>query len=334
MVSNDRLTRLADEVTSPEVFRDGGYPWAAWDVLRREAPVFRHENHVDLGRNWGSVWLITRYADIMEISKNPTRWNQHYTQKEPVEGVPQHHIIAMDPPEHAVYRNLLNRRFTPRTYAAGARLRGGCGEAIEEVVDRLFDPVRGEGRCDFVGDIAARLPVYAICSLMGVPQEVGPSMFQWASEISGADDPEYQRGRTRQQTFADAQRNMTGYFSKLAEERRRQPREDLMTALVQSEIDGQPLPEQDLVQYAWILMQGGNSTTRNGTAGGMLALIEHPDEMARLRAEPGLAASATEEIPPLGQSAGQFRAYRNARHRDSWPADTGRGECCAVLCLR
>ena len=116
MPAHEQLTLETLDITTPELYRDHGYPWAAWDLLRREAPVFRYKNFMraDARASLGDVWIISKHEDIMEISRNPNTWNQHPELTAPKNGIPQRHIIAMDPPEHAVYRNLTSRHFTPR----------------------------------------------------------------------------------------------------------------------------------------------------------------------------------------------------------------------------
>ena len=299
MPAHEQLTLETLDITTPELYRDHGYPWAAWDLLRREAPVFRYKNFTRTEERGprGALWIISKHADIMEISSNPKTWNQHRPEGGPTDERPQRQLLAMDPPEHAVYRNLTNRHFTPRAMQKlEAHIDEMAIEVIDEVVERLLDRVTGEGRCDFVFDLAMRLPVYAICELLGVPREDAEQMFHWSNEVAGPSDPEFQKGRTREETARHGTEQILGYFKALADERRNNPQNDLMTVLVQATIDGKPLPEIEVLQYAWIILGGGNETTRNVTSGGMLAMIEHPDEMARWRDDASIAPSATEEV--------------------------------------
>ena len=141
-------------------------------------------------------------------------------------------------------------------------------EIIDDVVERLLDRVRGEGRCEFVFDLAMRLPVYAICELLGVPREDAEQMFHWSNETSAPSDPEFQKGRTEAETSRQGTEQILGYFKALADERRTSPKNDLMTVLVQATIDGEPLPELEVLQNAWLILLGGNETTRNVTSGG------------------------------------------------------------------
>ena len=184
----------------------------------------------------------------MEISSNPKTWNQHRPEGGPTDERPQRQLLAMDPPEHAVYRNLTNRHFTPRAMQKlEAHIDEMAIEVIDEVVERLLDRVTGEGRCDFVFDLAMRLPVYAICELLGVPREDAEQMFHWSNEVAGPSDPEFQKGRTREETARHGTEQILGYFKALADERRNNPQNDLMTVLVQATIDGKPLPEIEVL---------------------------------------------------------------------------------------
>ena len=296
MPAHEQLTLETLDITTPELYRDHGYPWAAWDLLRREAPVFLYKDFSRSGRrSLGDVWIISKHEDIMEISRNPGTWNQHGETTR--DGIPPRHLLALNPPEHADYRNLTSRQFTPRAMQRlEARIDELSVEVIDDVVERLLDRVTGEGRCEFVFDLAMRLPVYAICELLGVPREDAEQMFHWSNEASAPTDPEYQRGRSGAETLRQATEQILGYFKELADERRNNPKQDLMTVLVQAAIDDKPLPDQEVLDYAWLILLGGNETTRNATSGGMLAMIEHPDEMARLRDDPSIAPSATEEV--------------------------------------
>ena len=140
------------------------------------------------------------------------------------------------------------------------------------------------------------MPMAAICEMLGVERAAWADVFRWTNEFLGAEDPEYQQGRTRRETWQSGMRGMMGAFRELIEQRRVEPADDVMTTLVEAEIDGEPLSEMDILSYAILLILAGNETTRNATSGGLLALIEHPDQFERLRGEPALLDSAIEEI--------------------------------------
>ncbi len=288
------------DLTSPDAYVVNGYPYPHWAYLRAHAPVYWYERP-----NIAPFWAITRYHDIQRISRDPQTFSNKTDitiRPEPSEddfasSQPTHHLLEMDPPEHAAYRSLVNRRFTP----GGLQL---LEERIDEIatgiVDRvaleLVDDLSKRGRAEFVADVSARLPLAAICELLGVPRERWDDIHLWTNETIGAADPEFQRGRSQSETAQAGAMALFGYFMQLAEHKRQQPADDLMSTLVQAELDGEPLNVIDLLSYAFILILGGNETTRNATSGGLLALIEHPEQLRRLRDDPALLDSAIEEI--------------------------------------
>ena len=293
---------LADvNITSPDGYQFSGYPHAHWTYLREHAPAFRYQaNDEDLE----PFWAITKWEDIQNISRNPQVFSSQVEsilrldQAQQAGATPQtHHLLDMDPPEHSQYRALVNRRFTTR----GLRLlEGRIDEVADEVVDRaaskIVDEVAKRGECEAVADISNLLPLATICELLGVPREREGDVIQWVNEMVGAGDPDYQRGRTLEETLAQATQSLLGFFMQLTQQKRQQPTDDLLTTLVQSEINGAPLGPLDLLSYCYLLIIAGNETTRNTTTGGLLALIQHPEQMALLRSDRSLMDSAIEEI--------------------------------------
>ena len=288
------------DITSPDAFAQNGYPYPHWAYLREHAPVYRYERP-----GIAPFWAITKYHDIQRISRDPKTFSNEtdITIRADPEEIDQtsstqtHHLLQMDPPEHAEYRSLVNRRFTPRGLSI---LKDRIDEISAGIVDRvaaeLVDEISHRGQAEFVSDVSARLPLTAICELLGVPRERWDDIHVWTDETIGASDPEFQKGRTRRETARGGAQALFGYFTQLAEQKRRQPADDLMTTLVQAELHGEPLNAVDLLSYAFILILGGNETTRNATSGGLLALIENPEQMQKLRADPSLLDSAVEEI--------------------------------------
>ena len=292
-------------------YAERGYPWEEWALLRREAPVYWYER---VGGE--SFWAITRYRDIQRISRDPETFSSDVQlfvaesdgdadddggdgaeADEADESSGTQLMINMDPPEHGRYRGYVNRRFSPRGMSiVEERIEAIAAEVVERAAARLVDDVARRGRIDFVTEVAARLPLAAIGEMLGVPRERWSDMFLWTNQVVGAADPEYQEGRTSSETSSEANRKLMEYFAELAEEKREHPADDLMTTIVQAEFEGRPLPMEDVVGYGFLLIIAGNETTRNATSGGMLALLEHPEQLRRLRADPGLLESAVEEI--------------------------------------
>lgn len=288
------------DITSLGHYEQFGYPYAHWAYLRRHAPVYRYERE-----GIQPFWAITKYHDIQRVSRDPRTFSNQTDitiapdgeQRTGASGFLTHHLLDMDPPEHGEYRALVNRRFTPRGLEI---LEQRVDQLAEGIVDRaaseLVEGVARRGEAEFVADVAARLPLAAICELLGVPRDRWADVFQWTNETLGASDPQYQRGRTRRETAIAGSTALFGYFTQLVAEKRAQPGDDVLTTLTQSEIDGQPLPALDILSYAFILILGGNETTRNAVSGGLLALVERPEQMQRLRADRSLLKSAVEEM--------------------------------------
>ena len=281
-------------VIHPDDYARHGYPHSIWTRLRREDPVHWWDRTEGV-----PFWAITRHADIIEISKQPERFvngTRLVIGHEPER--PQHQLfpptlIEMDPPKHGVYRQLVSKRFTPRYLE---RLHRDVEQIAAEIVEGLI--ARSDsGECDFVREVAAPLPIAVIAWLLGVPKSDWNLLFDWTNRTIGAGDPEYrEEGKTRLETARAAMTELYLYFSKLVEEKKRNPADDLITLFTQARVDGQPLPPMDVLAWCLIIVVAGNETTRNATTGGMLAFIENPGELRRLQRNPGLLPSAVEEV--------------------------------------
>jgi cholest-4-en-3-one 26-monooxygenase len=160
----------------------------------------------------------------------------------------------------------------------------------------IVDSVIDRGSCDFVSDIAAELPLQAIAELMGVPQDDRRKLFEWSNRMIGADDPEFQKNTEGMEAVNDAAAELFVYAQGLAELRRADPRDDIISKLLASEIEGDRLGELEFEMFFLLLAVAGNETTRNATAHGMKALLDHPDQFDKLKANPELLPSAIEEI--------------------------------------
>jgi cholest-4-en-3-one 26-monooxygenase len=278
---------------SPDAYAQHGYPHERWAELRRSAPVSFVEN-AEM-----PFWAITKHADIGWIGKQPDKFLNGPTlviRTEPdARGSgfrPPPTLIEMDPPRHGAMRKLVSKRFTP---GALKKIHSDIEQIAKEIVDELL--AAGDGECDFVEKVAAPLPIAVIAWLMGVPKSDWKLLFDWTNRTIGAGDPEYQvAGETAAQTSQQAMIEMFQYFAKLSEEKRKNPGDDLITALVNVEVDGAKLAPLDLLSYCMIIVVAGNETTRNATSGGMLALAQHPGELAKLQRSPELLGTGIEEI--------------------------------------
>ena len=278
----------------PDDYARHGYPHEIWRRLRREDPVHWWDRTAGV-----PFWAITKHADIIEISKQPERFVNgkrlvigHEPEQRPDPVFPPT-LIEMDPPKHGIYRQLVSKRFTPRYLQ---RLHRDVERIAAEIVDALVEK-SDSGECDFVREVAAPLPIAVIAWLLGVPKSDWNLLFDWTNRTIGSGDPEYQReGKTSQETAREAMTETFLYFSKLVEERKRKPEDDLITLFTQARVDGQPLPPMDVLAWCLIILIAGNETTRNATTGGMLAFIENPGELRRLQQSPTLLPSAIEEV--------------------------------------
>jgi cytochrome P450 len=279
----------------PDHYAAHGYPHPVWARLRREDPVHWFDQTSGM-----PFWAITKHADIVTIGKQPEKFlngPRLVLSHEPeIPNMFPPTLIQLDPPKHGVYRQLISKRFTPRYLKS---IHGDIERIGKQIVDQLLEKSGpGEyGECDFVREVSAPLPIAVIAWLLGVPESDWNLLFDWTNRTIGAGDPEYQQpGKTPQESAMAAMTELFGYFAKLVEEKRKKPGDDLISLFAHLEVDGQRIPEMDVLTFCLIIVVAGNETTRNGTTGGMLAFIEHPDQMRKLVRNPRLIDSAVEEV--------------------------------------
>jgi cytochrome P450 len=252
------------DIVGNDTFAKNGYPHEAWALLRREAPVFWYDRGVKV-----PFWAITKHADIVTISRQP----EHHLNAPRLAVFPEfsppeederiaRHLLVMDAPDHGPYRKLAAPYLTPR---AIRRLRPGIESIARDLLNDLTND-GAESEIDFVLKVSATLPLAVLADMLGVPREDWRLMFQWTNAIVGA------------------------------EKRRANPTDDIVSILANAKIDGKALPPFELLSYYFLLVVAGNETTRNAISGGLLAFIENPGELERLRQNPALVESAVEEI--------------------------------------
>ncbi|HEY2773881.1 MAG TPA: cytochrome P450 [Candidatus Binatia bacterium] len=291
----DALTLDSIDIISDQTYADNGYPHDAWKLLRREAPVFWYERPGIL-----PFWAVTRLDDIVRISKNPEIFQNAPRlavfpefDRPDDEDYPARHLLNMDPPEHAKYRRVVSSHFTPR---AVERMKRGVDDITHELLDEIMDGGR-ETEGDFVRLFSARLPLAVLADLLGVPRADWELMFRWTNEVIGATDPDYQvAGETAEQTAERARLQLFQYYAGLVDDRRRNPRQDIITVLATGKVDDEEIPPFELLSYLFLLVVAGNETTRNATTGGLLALLQNPSELEKLQGNPALIDRAVEEI--------------------------------------
>jgi cholest-4-en-3-one 26-monooxygenase len=196
-------------------------------------------------------------------------------------------MLTMDPPDHTRYRKLVNRGFTPRVIRS---LEDHMRAQSVAIIDRVLD--RG-GECDFVVEVAAELPLEAIAEFLGVPSDDRHKLFDWSNRMIGSEDPEY---AVAEESVMEAQVEMFMYAQALASDRRENPRDDIVSTLIHSEVDGDSLSEMDFNLFFLLLSVAGNETTRNAMSHGMLALLENPEQYQMLVDDPSRVELAVEEI--------------------------------------
>ena len=247
--------------------------------LRRAAPMWWNEQP-DCGFDDGGCWLVSKHADIVEISRNSDlfgSWEntaiiRHAADVTQSIDLQRLILLNIDPPQHTKLRQIVSRGFTPR---AIGNLRDRLAERAEQIVAAAIE----SGTGDFVTDVACELPLQAIADLIGVPQEDRKQLFEWSNAMIGYDDPEFGDAGT----IAAAE--LVGYSMAMAEDRKQCPREDIVTRLVNAEIDGGHLNSDEFGYFVILMTVAGNETTRNAISHGMLAFFDHPDQWELYRAE-------------------------------------------------
>jgi cholest-4-en-3-one 26-monooxygenase len=274
------------DLASPDTYV-AGVPHAAFKLLRNTAPVFRHKDP-----QGPDFWAVTKYQDVLTVSRDPKTFSSMrrtalFREPKPDELKDmQLLMLNMDPPRHTKLRALVNKGFTPRMVAQ-------LESHIRDITGKIIDTVAPNGRCDFVTDIAAELPLQVIAEMMGVPLEDRHTLFDWSNRLIGFEDPEYS---TSEEDARNVSLEVYMYANQLAQQRKQNPGDDLVSVLLNAEVDGEKLTEMEFDLFFLLLMVAGNETTRNLISGGMLALIEHPEQRARLLQDPSLMPTAVDEL--------------------------------------
>jgi cholest-4-en-3-one 26-monooxygenase len=267
------------DFTDPDVLLQG-IPVAQFAQLRTTAPVFWNEQAESLFDD-GGYWVISRHADIKEISRDGELWSTN--RKGVVMRLPDSvtadqleftkaMLINHDAPEHTRLRQVVSRLFTPRAVAA---LEEKLALAAHDIVRAAAQKDSG----DFVTDIAMRLPLLAIADLLGVPEADREKLFHWTNLIMNTDDPDYACDP------AQANAELMGYAYSMAEERRRCPADDIVTRLVQADIDGESLQDVEFAFFVILLAVAGNETTRNAMTHGINAFFDNPGQWELFKRE-------------------------------------------------
>lgn len=294
------LSDLDEEIVSHKIFADEKRWREVFARVRAEDPV-----HLTKVKTHAPLWAITKHADVMEVERQNDKFlnapmtfmisMEEYAQRmEDTKGVGTHvrTLVHLDGTEHRAMRGLTQAWFMPQNIK---RLEAMVRQRAKELVDLMIE--RGDG-CDFADEIAPWYPLRVIMSLLGMPEDRHADLLRLTQKLLAPQDDEFKIAETaglnaaKKQLFGE----FAAHFQVLIAARKAKPEDDLATLLVNAQIDGKPLGPLDLMGYFLIVATAGHDTTASSLGGGLLALLQHPDQLARLRAEPALLPSAVEEI--------------------------------------
>jgi cholest-4-en-3-one 26-monooxygenase len=276
------------DFTDPDVLL-AGLPVTQFAELRRTAPVWWNEQPESIFED-GGYWVISRHEDVREISRSSDLWstNRKGAVMRLPDGVTADQLeltkallVNHDAPEHTRLRKLVSRLFTPRAILG---LEDKLGGAAAEIVRSAA--LKEDG--NFVDDIAMNLPLLAIADLIGVPEADRARLFDWTNAIMNSDDPDF----ASDPTVANAE--LMAYAYNMADERRRCPANDIVTRLIEADIDGDALGDVEFAFFVILLAVAGNETTRNAITHGMNAFFDNPDQWELFKRE--RPATAVDEI--------------------------------------
>ncbi len=290
------VDEAAQVFVDPTSYTDEPRLHAALTHLRAHAPV----SLVD-SPPYRPFWAVTKHADIMAIERAndlfineprpllATAEADDLARRQLDAGMGLRTLIHMDDPQHRVVRAIGADWFRPKAMRA-LKLR------VDELAKIYVDKMAAAGNeCDFVQEVAVRYPLYVILSLLGLPESDFPRMLSLTQELFGGDDDEFKRGATLDEQL-QVLLDLLGYFTALTASRRAHPTEDLASAIANARVDDEPLSDIDTVSYYVIVATAGHDTTSATIAGGLQALIEHPDQRKRLSDNLDLMPLATEEM--------------------------------------
>ncbi|GAA4073278.1 cytochrome P450 [Nonomuraea soli] len=274
------------DLVDQDQYAENGPPLAQLAWLRAHAPLYWHEGEP-------GFWAVTRHSDVVHVSRHSELFSSarklalFNEMPEEQRELQRMMMLNQDPPDHTRRRALVNRGFTPRTIAA-------LEQHIREICDDLLDQCSPSDEIDFVTEVAAPLPLYVICELIGAPVEDRDKLFHWSNQMIGAQDPDY---ASSPEEGGAAATEVYAYAAALAAKRAAAPPgDDIVSKLLQPTEAGERLTDNEFELFVLLLTVAGNETTRNAASGGMLALFDHPDQWQRLVDDPSLAPTASEEI--------------------------------------
>jgi cholest-4-en-3-one 26-monooxygenase len=269
-----------------------GIPHEWFTYLRHHAPVWKHPEPAP----GPGFWVFSKYEDVVAVGRDAKRFSSDQRRGGVVglEEVPDRPdwqdegqlMLTMDPPSHTRHRRLVNRGFTPKMIAM-------LEPHIRDITVQIVEDAIAKEEVDFVTEVASELPLQVIAELMGVPLEDRHKVFDWSNRMIGSEDPEY---AVSQEDVQNAQVEMFMYAQQLADRRRAEPQDDIISKLLSADIDGDQLSPMDFNLFFLLLAVAGNETTRNSISHGVNAFLENPDQYDQLVKRPELMDSAIEEV--------------------------------------
>lgn len=285
VISREEAHALVD----PDYYYRNGYPWEIWAKLREHSPIHPFES-----AQGEMFWAVTRYQDIVDIESQPEVFENapRMTVRDPPPGKTDiRMVVNMDPPDHAAYRGLVDKRFMPRSLE-------WVRASIDEIVNQTLDEAmaRNGEVIDLQKILANPVPTSVICSYLGVPRELWQSVIDWTEQIINATDPKIAKGRSPAEVNAEVATEMFAVYRELFEERKKAPKDDVLTDLLNARFEGAPIQDRELYSWCYILTTAGHETTQSTYSVGLHALLNNPDQFAKLKENLALAPRAVDEI--------------------------------------
>jgi len=280
------------DLTDLDLYRDG-FPHEVFTFLREEAPVWRHPETPGTERTGGGFWVLSKHADVRAVNRDHSRFRSY--EGPSLQGEPPERrgmmIVSMDPPDHTRLRKLVSAGFTPRmTAKLDDQARTWAGQIVDQALE--------QGTCNFVHEVAYQLPMHMIADIVGIPHADRTWVFDLVDKLLLSTDP---RAGLSEEDRQGIQAEMFMYAHELGEEKRRTPADDIWTKLTTAAVlqeDGTTtqLNEFELDLFFIVLTIAGSETTRSAISGGLVALLENPDQLELMRNDPSVISTAVDEI--------------------------------------
>ncbi len=277
-----------------ETFTDAERFHAGAALLRRESPVHWVE-HPD----FNPFYVLTKHADVLDVELHPEIFlnapraimgTKVADENRAMQGHLVKSLVQMDDPEHRLHRQLTADWFLPKNLG---KLQSRLDQLAERAVQQMIEH---GGECDFARDIAMQYPLYVILAILGLPEGDYPRMLQLTQELFGAEDPDFKRDDDALASLIQTVADFVAYFDGITADRQADPTDDLASVIANGIIEGEPIGHKEQLGYYIIAATAGHDTTSNAMSGGLHALIERPDELARLQADPSLLSTAVDEM--------------------------------------